>query len=696
MEETPPVGNLSAAEHTDSNAGVPARGFRFEDFGHDESGAYRHPVPLDKGTSSAGFAGPEECVVSDNLSVERVELQKKDKSELQTIVAALGGKPPSRATKADLVNAVLELSGVVETVLDSPRSDPAPAVQPEEAPAEELPFSAENAGDQPSQSQAPRTEAQPAERAPRPRRGKKNTEPPAEWETEVDNDARPARSDAPAGRQQQNDQKKQNGNGDRSGGNQPKGDRPNAEKSNADNKQHADKQHSDKQHSDKQHADKGASDKGSSDKGNADKGNADKPNGDKFDGGNDKNGEEGDGSNRRRRRRGRGRDRDDEQLPAMDSIEAAGYLDLRDDGYGFLRVNGYLQSVEDVYVPVKMARLYGLRKGDLVQGTARPANRNEKNPALQSITSINGADPELSKSRLRFEDLTAISPFERLRLEAAERPSASAARLVDLVAPIGKGQRGLIVAPPESGSLELIKQLAGGVETNNPEAHLMVLLFDGRPEDVVEVTRSLEFGEVAAASFDAPPEEQCALVDFTVERAKRMVEGGEDVVIIADGLTSIARAYSLGVQPSGRTIAGVDAAALHPTKRFFGAARKLEEAGSLTILATIRVGTGAIFDEAIFEEFQGTATSEVHLDAWLADEGVFPNIDLELSTTRNADLLAEPDDLAAVDALRALMAAAIDEADGPAVDAARRLVERLEASTSNEAFLAGIAKAKSL
>lgn len=624
--------------------------------------------------------------MSDNLSVERVELQKKDKSELQTIVAALGGKPPSRATKADLIEAVLQLSGVVETNISDSRpaapdrsaaEAPAPDATGESADAAEgeLPFSGENKA-QTASGRDQRADAQPAGRAPRPRRGKKNTEPPAEWETEVE--GRSPRSDAPAPRQQQNEPKKQNSNGsnERSGGNQdrPKGDRPNA-----DGKPNADKS--------------------SENKSSENKSSENKPNGDKFDGdkgGNDKNGDDGDGSNRRRRRRGRGRDREDEQLPAMESIEATGYLDLRDDGYGFLRVNGYLQSVEDVYVPVKMARLFGLRKGDLVEGTARPANRNEKNPALQSITSINGADPELSKSRLRFEDLTAISPFERLRLETDDRPTASAARLVDLVAPIGKGQRGLIVAPPESGSLELIKQLAGGVETNNPEAHLMVLLFDGRPEDVVEVTRSLEFGEVAAASFDSPPEEQCALVDFTVERAKRMVEGGEDVVIIADGLTSIARAYSLGVQPSGRTITGVDAAALHPTKRFFGSARKLEEAGSLTILATIRVGTGAIFDEAIFEEFQGTATSEVHLDAWLADEGVFPNIDLELSMTRNADLLAEPDDLTAVDALRALMAAAIDEADGPAVDAARRLVERLEASTSNEAFLAGIAKATSL
>ena len=635
--------------------------------------------------------------MSDNLSVERVELQKKDKSELQTIVAALGGKPPSRATKADLIDAVLELSGVVESgsvesgsvepgdvapsgafeadqapSADSDAAEQAPAEPSDDAPTEPAADAAPSAG---------RSEKPSAGRAPRPRRGKKNAEPPAEWETDVETNGGSPSSESQGGRPQQGEAKKQGGSGsnDRSTGNheRSKGDRVGADKSSVDK----------------------GTDKGKGEKSNAEKGNGDKSDGDKggnHKSGDDNNGDDGDGSNRRRRRRGRGRDRDDEQLPAMEAIEATGYLDLRDDGYGFLRVNGYLQSAEDVYVPVKMARLFGLRKGDLVEGTARPANRNEKNPALQSITSINGADPELSKSRLRFEDLTAISPFERLRLEMDERPTASAARLVDLLAPIGKGQRGLIVAPPESGSIELIKQLAGGVEINNPEAHLMVLLFDGRPEDVVEVRRSLEFGEVAAASFDAPPEEQCALVDFTIERAKRMVEGGEDVVIIADGLTSIAKAYSLGVQPSGRTIAGVDAAALHPTKRFFGSARKLEEAGSLTILATIRVGTGAIFDEAIFEEFQGTSTSEIHLDAWLADEGVFPNIDLELSMTRNADLLAEPDDLAVVDVLRALMATAIDEADGPAVDAARRLVERLEASTSNEAFLAGIAKATSL
>lgn len=624
--------------------------------------------------------------MSDNLTVERVELQKKDKSELQTIVAALGGKPPSRATKADLIESVLELSGALAAAGEAPSgtgdpsssdgatqdaadADPVKAGSAETAGEAEAASTASTAAEEPVQGtaggQAAADQGAPSGRPARSRRGKKNAEPPAEWETAVANEGQDTDPAPGQGKPDTNKGRaKQQNNG--------KGQEDRSDNGKADSSEKSD----------------GAADRNAADRSGADRNAADRNGNDKAD--------DGDGSNRRRRRRGRGRDRDDEQLPALEAIEATGYLDLRDDGYGFLRVNGYLQSAEDVYVPVKMARLFGLRKGDLVEGTARPANRNEKNPALQSITSINGADPELSKSRLRFEDLTAIWPFERLQLETADRPTASAARLVDLVAPIGKGQRGLIVAPPEAGSLELIKQLAGGIETNNPEAHLMVLLFDGRPEDVVEVRRSLEFGEVAAAAFDASPEDQCALVDFTIERAKRMVEAGEDVVIVADGLTSIARAYSLGVQPSGRTITGVDAAALHPTKRFFGSARKLEEAGSLTILATIRVGTGAIFDEAIFEEFQGTATSEIHLDAWLADEGIFPNIDLELSTTRNADLLSEPDDIAAVDGLRALMAAAIDEADGPAVDASRRLVERLENSASNEAFLAELAKATSL
>jgi transcription termination factor Rho len=608
---------------------------------------------------------PEECAVSDNLTVERVDLQKKDKSELQTIVIALGGKPTSRATKADLIESVLELSGAVveagerqaDTNTSDDSADSAPAAARETPDTE----SAREPSDRPSAPNGQADGGGPA-RSRGGRRNRKSSEPPAEWETEIENGGK-GRSD------------EHQGGGDRQAGKNESGKTETAKNETAKNET-------------------GKKKAGKNERDGADKSGG-QPNADKGQE-NRSSGDDGDTSNRRRRRRGRGRDRDDEQLPALEAIEASGYLDLRDDGYGFLRVNGYLQSAEDVYVPVKMARLHGLRKGDLVSGTARPANRNEKNPALQTITSVNGGDPEVSKDRLRFENLTPISPFERLRLEMDERPTASAARLVDLVAPIGKGQRGLIVAPPESGSLELIKQLAAGIETNNPESHLMVLLFDGRPEDVVEVRRSLEFGEVEAASFDAPPEEQCALVDFTVERAKRMVEAGEDVVIIADGLTSIARAYSLGVQPTGRTITGVDAAALHPTKRFFGSARKLEEAGSLTILATIRVGTGAIFDEAIFEEFQGTATSEVHLDAWLADEGVFPNIDLELSMTRNADLLAEPDDLAAVDTLRSLMAAAIDEADGPAVDAARRLVERLEDSASNEVFLSEISSASSL
>lgn len=631
--------------------------------------------------------------MSDNLTVERVDLQKKDKSELQTIVTALGGKPASRATKANLIDAILELSGAVSRSTEPDRAEAGSSPADSETGAE----SSETTGnDSPAKQDAkpegatatdqPRGAATEGEQSSsrRRRRGGGGGEPPAEWEKEVSG------GDAPSsggGREQnRSDQQRGSGRSDKS----PKS--AGAAKG-APDKSAADKNTADKSPAEKSEADKNTADQASAEQ-RGDEGNG--ANGSQNNQNNNQNADDPDSGNRRRRRRGRGRDRDDEQLAPLDSLVATGYLDLREDGYGFLRVNGYLQSAEDVYVPVKMARLHGLRKGDLVEGTARPANRNEKNPALQSVTRVNGNDPEQSKGRVRFEDLTPVYPFERLLLETTERPTASAARLVDLLAPIGKGQRGLIVAPPESGSLELIKQIAGGIETNNPETHLMVLLFDGRPEDVVEIERSLEFGEVAAASFDAPPEEQCALVDFTTERAKRMVEAGEDVVVIADGLTSIARAYSLGTQPTGRTISGVDAAALHPTKRFFGSARKLEEAGSLTILATITVGTGALFDEAIFEEFQGTATSEIHLDAWLADEGVFPNIDVELSQTRSADLLVEPDDLGAVDSLRRLMAAAIDEADGPAVDAARRLVERLESTPTNADFLKEISSASTL
>ncbi len=610
--------------------------------------------------------------MTDHLTVERVDLQKKDKSELQTIVAALGGKSTSRTTKAELIESVLRLSGALPESGEAAPGDTATSdgpEKPETAAADTAPASPTDT----TSTAAGSTEPAPSDAGqPEPARGsstatatgssgaatadagsggsgssnrnggrrrRRQSEPPAEWETEL------AGGDGAA-----DDGSRSSGTSEGSGGGKTNDQKTNDQKKNG------------------------------SDNGDA---NAQSK-------GDDGNGDEVESGNRRRRRRGRGRDRDDEQLPALEPITAAGYLDLRDDGYGFLRVNGYLQSADDVYVPVKMARLYGLRKGDLVEGTARPANRNEKNPALQTITSINGADPDQSKSRVRFEDLTAVYPFERLDLETPDQPTASAARLVDLVAPMGKGQRSLLVSPPESGAFDLIKQVGRAIEQNHPETHLMVLLFDGRPEDVVEIERSLEFGEVGAASFDASPEEQCALVDFTIERAKRMVEAGEDVVIIADGLTSIARAYSLGTQPTGRTITGVDACALHPTKWFFGSARKLEEAGSLTILATITVGTGAVFDEALFDEFQGTATSEIHLDAWLADEGVFPNIDLELSRTRSADLLVEPEVLTAVDAMRALMAAAIDEADGPAVEAARRLVERLEASPTNEAFLDGI------
>ncbi len=652
--------------------------------------------------------------MTDNMTAERVDLLKKDKSELQTIVTALGGKPTSRATKSDLIDSIMDLSGMASpaapsepvvsdegTHSDSAHSDSGAGAEPAaldtraERPAQST-GTAQSAGT--AQSTGASTRANGGAPARR-RRGKVN-EPPAEWETELGNGgggqaakartqktANQAKDAKPSGTSETQARKKPNGAKTNDG-------EQKAERSPGGNNSGAGGAGNTSSGSANTNSGSANTNSGSA---NTNSGSANTNSGN---GGTDNNaqpaGEDVEPANRRRRRRGRGRDRDDEQLSPLEPIEASGYLDLRDDGYGFLRVNGYRQSAEDVYVPVKMARQYGLRKGDLVAGTARPANRNEKNPALQTITSVNGADPNTSKARVRFEDLTPVYPFERLTLEMTEVPTASAARLVDLVAPIGKGQRCLIVAPPEAGSAELLKQIAVAIEANSPESHLMVLQFDGRPEEVVAIERALEHSEVGAATFEASPEEQCALADFTIERAKRMVEAGQDVVIVADGLTTIARAYSLGTPPTGRTITGVDASALHPTKRFFGAARKLEEAGSLTILATITVGTGSVFDEALFDEFRGTATSELHLDAWLADEGVFPNIDIELSSTRSADLLVEPDDLEAIDNLRRLMAAAVDEADGPPVEAARRLVERLESSKSNAQFIREISTATSL
>ncbi len=306
---------------------------------------------------------------------------------------------------------------------------------------------------------------------------------------------------------------------------------------------------------------------------------------------------DGDQGNRRRRRRGR-RDRgpqeQQEEAFVGEPVEVEGFLDLRDDGYGFLRIRGFLPTKEDVYVSVKQVRQFGLRKGDHIKGASRPASRNEKNPALLRIDSVNGRDPEAARNRPRFEELTPLFPDEKLKLEREAEPQNMTTRIVDLLSPIGKGQRGLIVSPPKAGKTTIIKEIVRSIEVNNPEVHLIVLLTDERPEEVTDMRRWLLQGEVVASTFDRPSDEHTQVAELTIERARRMVELGRDVVIVLDGITRLARAYNLAAPATGRIMSGgVDSGALYPPKRFFGAARNIEEGGSLTILATALVETGS-------------------------------------------------------------------------------------------------------
>ena len=409
-------------------------------------------------------------------------------------------------------------------------------------------------------------------------------------------------------------------------------------------------------------------------------------------------GDDGDPNNRRSRRRGRGRGRDREDAGndpiSNDPIEVSGYLDLRDEGYAFLRVNGALPSRDDAYVSVKQVRQYGLRKGDHVVGLSRPANRNEKNPALQQLNTINGRPPEESKGRPRFDKLTPLFPDERLVLECKDEPLNMTTRVIDLVAPIGKGQRGLIVSPPKAGKTSIMKNIARAVETNNPEVELIVLLIDERPEEVTDMQRHLQKGEVVSSTFDRPPEEHTAVAELTLERAKRMVEDGKDVMIILDGITRLARAYNLSAPQSGRVLSGgVDAAALYPPKRFLGAARNLEEGGSLTMLATALVETGSRMDEVIFEEFKGTGNMELRLDRKLAEKRIFPAIDIDGSSTRNEELLRPRKEVEASWKLRRVVSGMNDDG-GSAAAGVELLIDRLTSFRTNQEFLAEISKAR--
>ncbi|MCX8033098.1 MAG: transcription termination factor Rho [Thermoleophilia bacterium] len=356
-----------------------------------------------------------------------------------------------------------------------------------------------------------------------------------------------------------------------------------------------------------------------------------------------------------------------------------GLLDILPDGYGFLRTQGYTQSDSDIYVSLSQIRRFKLRRGDEITGQVRMPRDNEKYQALLKIQSVNGMDPEQARHRPTFDSLTPLFPNERLRLETG--PENISGRVLDLISPLGKGQRGLIVSPPKAGKTTLLKEIANSIAKNNPEVHLMVLLVDERPEEVTDMERTVN-GEVVASTFDQPGENHIQVVELVLERVKRLVELGKDVVVLVDSLTRMARAYNLQAPASGRILSGgVDSTALYPPKKFFGAARNIEEGGSLTIIATALVETGSRMDEVIFEEFKGTGNWEVRLSRQLANKRIFPAIDIENSGTRKEELLMEPAEAALVWKLRSVLHALDPHA------AIELLIAKLKETRSNAEFL---------
>ncbi len=402
---------------------------------------------------------------------------------------------------------------------------------------------------------------------------------------------------------------------------------------------------------------------------------------------------------RRRRQRDRGNRRQRGGNQAIDRYEAepviseddvllniGGILDVL-DSYAFVRTSGYLPGSNDAYVSLSMVRKYGLRRGDVVTGAIRQqreGERKEKFNPLVRLDTINGADPEQMKVRPEFQKLTPLYPQERLRLETT--PTNMTGRIIDLVSPIGKGQRGLIVAPPKAGKTMIMQNIANAIAENNPEVHLMVVLVDERPEEVTDFQRTVA-GEVIASTFDRPADDHTTISELAIERAKRLVELGHDVVVLLDGITRLGRAYNLAAPASGRILSGgVDSAALYPPKKFFGAARNIEDGGSLTILATALIETGSKMDEVIFEEFKGTGNMELRLKRNLADKRIFPAIDVDASGTRREELLLGREELAIIWKLRRVLSGMDDQ------QALEMLLKQMRKSQSNPEFLVQISK----
>ncbi len=608
--------------------------------------------------------------VESSEALERSVLEGKDRDALLRIAEVLGVKASSRTKKAEIVDRILEQTGAGPSASSS--SEPADAAPPASKPA--------GRGRGPKAAPSPSTsvEAGPAVNGEAP-----VDEPRAEWELALEGETveagtEPASVEARDSAPQTRDRDRQSG--DRQG---------------------SDRQGSDRQGSDRQGGDaQGQGEPGNRrrrrrgrdrDRQGGDRQGSDRQGSDRQ--GNDRQGNDRQGGDRQGNDRQGGERQGEEQPYLGEPIEVAGLLDLRDEGYGFLRISGYLPSRDDVYVSVKQARQFGLRKGDQITGASRPAGRNERNPALLRIDLVNGSDPEQARLRPKFEDLTPLFPDEKLRLESPDDPTNMTARIIDLISPIGKGQRGLIVSPPKAGKTTIIKQIARSIETNNPEVHLMVLQVDERPEEVTDMRRWVK-GEVVASTFDRPSDEHTMVAELAIERAKRLVESGADVVVILDGITRLARAYNLAAPATGRIMSGgIDTGALYPPKKFFGAARNIEEGGSLTILATALVETGSRMDEVIFEEFKGTGNMELRLDRKLSERRIYPAIDVDASSTRHEELLFQRNQLQQVWKLRRVLSGLGEGGGGAGLEL---LTDRMKTFKSNDDFLAEIAKAPSM
>jgi transcription termination factor Rho len=630
-------------------------------------------------------------------ALEQSVLESKDKDTLLEMAKALGVKAPARLKKSEIIDKILETTG--------PSSAPAPkAAAP--APAAKIAEKREPALDdkpvEARQSSVSRTASKQNDKAGADGAGVvlgPDGDPLADWEIElladgVNTTTSEVDTEAASGDDKSNNDRNRNRNngdaGERNRNRNNEGNRADGESRNGEG---ANRNRN-------QGAAQGGGNQGGGQQGGGQQGN-------RNPGAQNRNDDGGEGNNKRRRRRRKGganrgfdgpqgEDADfvetnfDGQSQGNEPTEVTGYLDMHDQGYGFLRLNGYLPSKQDAYITVKVAMQYGLRRGDLVVGSMRAAQRNEKNPQLIEVSTVNGGDPEAAKKRPRFEDLTALFPDSQLRLENPADPANMTARIIDLLSPIGKGQRGIIVSPPKAGKTTVMKTIAQSIELNNPECKLIVLLIDERPEEVTDMKRSVS-GEVISSTFDRPSDEHAHVAEMAIAKARRLVEQGEDVVIILDGITRLSRAYNLAAPSSGKILSGgIDAGALYPPKKFFGSARNIEEGGSLTILATALVDTNSRMDEAIFEEFKGTGNMELRLDRKIAERRIYPAIDVDASSTRHEELLFDRKQLQMVWKLRRVLSGLADGGNGaPGLEL---LIDRLKTFRTNAEFLNEIGK----